>query len=368
MNNKNELKMKALVIYGSPRAKKSASYHLGYKFAEGLKRADVNVEEIMVCKQKINHCQGCFTCWTKTPGVCIHRDDMVENLLKLREADLIVIATPLYVYHVPGLLKDFIDRTIPLAQPYLIEKNGITSHPSRYPSKPRKIFLISVAGFPEPTHFDALVLAIKKTYRPENYIGDILVGGAEPMSKDETQNSYKDLYKLVDQAGFEVAERGFVSSETSQKISEKTHFSDEKIKNLREIGNKYWDALQPKDYSDVKVEATEETPLKITDEGMPSYFAGMAAQYNPNAIQGLNAVMQFNLEKDRYYLLIKENECKAYNGTHPNPTITVISPPDIWMKLSTGELDGTKAFMDGLYKIEGDMALLLKMARLFPQK
>ena len=48
----------------------------------------------------IKHCSGCFTCWTKTPGKCIHKDDMEELLHKISQADVIVYATPLYYYTV----------------------------------------------------------------------------------------------------------------------------------------------------------------------------------------------------------------------------------------------------------------------------
>ena len=101
---------------------------------------------------------------------------------------------------------------------------------------------------------------------------------------------------------------------------------------------------------------------------MASYFAGMANQYNPKAVPKLKGVIQFNLEKDNYYLIIDEDSCFAFEGTYPDPIITIISPADIWMKMSSGEIDGAKAFMDGLYKFEGDMSILLKMDHLFSQK
>ena len=360
--------MRALIVYGSPRHKKSASYHVGYNFAEGLKRAGAEVDEIMVCKQKINHCQGCFTCWTKTPGVCIHKDDMVENLYKMQEADLIVFATPLYIFHVPGILKDFLDRSIPLAQPFLIERDGITSHPARDSSKKRRIFLISVAGFPELSHFDALVLAFKKTYGPKGYIGEILIGGAEIMSKDEYQSAYESLYALIEQAGFELIKYGSISEETLKKITEKTQFSKEQIKNLREKGNIYWESLQPKDYSNIRIEEPEVEPLKVTDKGMAPFFAGMASQYNSSVISNLKFILQFNLDENHYYLIIQGDNCKAYEGIHPNPTLTITAPTNIWMKISTGEISGTKAFMEGLYEVEGDMSILLQMEKLFSAK
>lgn len=82
-------------------------------------------------------------------------------------------------------------------------------------------------------------------------------------------------------------------------------------------------------------------------------------------IPGLRAVMQFNLDEENYYLIIKESYCKAYKGSYPEPTFTIISPKDVWMKISSGELNGAKAFMQRLYRFEGDMKLLMIMNEIF---
>ncbi len=108
-------------------------------------------------------------------------------------------------------------------------------------------------------------------------------------------------------------------------------------------------------------------PLKITDSGMAAFFAGMAKQYKPKAIPGLKAILQFNFEKENYYLIINENECKAYKGTHLKPTLTIITSEDIWMKISTGELDGAKALIKKLFKFEGDFNILMNMSKIFSE-
>jgi putative sterol carrier protein len=82
-------------------------------------------------------------------------------------------------------------------------------------------------------------------------------------------------------------------------------------------------------------------------------------------IPGLNAVIQFNLDAEKYYLTISGNNCKADKGTHPKPNLTIISPKDTWIKISMGEIDGTKAFMKKMFKFEGDMNLLTKMNKIF---
>jgi putative sterol carrier protein len=322
----------------------------------------------MLSKQKINHCIGCFTCWTKTPGICIHNDDMAENLPKLQEANLIVFSTPLYIYNVTGLMKDFLDRQIPLIKPDLIEKEGKTSHPRRRPYVDQKVFLISVAGFPELSHFDALVTLFKQMYRGDRYIGEILIPGSEPMSMDDFQENYKKLYQVIEQAGFEVAKNGFISEETKKAIKDKTSYTNEELQVFREMANKYWESMLPKDYSQVKLEKTEMEPLKITDAGstgMSAFFAGMAQIYNPKAIPGLKAVIQFELDDERFYLVINENTCNAYKGSYTEPTLTIISPKEVWMKISSGKISGASAFMKKLFQVKGDMSLIIKMNKIF---
>ncbi len=361
---------KAIIIYGSPRRTKSASYHLGKNFIKGLQRGGFEVEEIILANQKIHHCIGCYTCWTKTPGKCIHNDDMDALRLKLRNASLTIYATPLYIFSVPGIVKDFLDRQLPEVEPYLIETNGITTHPYRYDSEgfQRKLFLICVAGFPEQSHFDAVVQMFKKKVIPagETYIGDILIGGSELMSKDNSQQSFKKLYEYVENAGYEVATNDKVSEKTINLIKEEYKFKPEELEAFRSTANKYWDSMIPRDYDNEEISISEvNIPLKLSDGRMEAFFAGMAMIYNPNVIKGLTGVFQFHLDDEMYYLAFDGNKCKAYKGSYPKPLTTIISPKDVWMKISNGELEGAQALMRGLYQVKGDMNLLMKMDEMF---
>jgi len=357
----------AVIVYGSPRLKKSGSFHLGENFAIGLKKGGVSIEEIMVHKKNIKPCLGCFTCWTKTPGKCVHHDDMEEILPIIDKADLIVYAIPLYIYSVPGPVKIFLDRQLPLAEPYLIEKDGITQHPRRNKGKILKAFILSVAGFPEISHFDAMIAMYKKLFKPNNerYLGEILIGGANQMADDASQGAYGELYGLIQQAGFEVSKNERVSQSTLTQIEELTSFTPEKIKNFQKMANLYWDTFIEKDYTQGEITQIDEQPLKMSDGGNSAYFATMASQYNPNAFPGMKSIIQFEFETDSYYLLIDEDKCTAFAGSYPAPTLKINSPEELWMKIAAGEVSGQKSFMDGLYTIEGDMNLLLNLNKLF---
>jgi multimeric flavodoxin WrbA len=87
---------------------------------QGMRDAGAEVETIHLREKKIKNCIGCFTCWTKTPGVCVQKDDMTNELFpKSLEADLVVYATPLYHFTVNATLKAFIERTLPMVEPFL---------------------------------------------------------------------------------------------------------------------------------------------------------------------------------------------------------------------------------------------------------
>ena len=82
---------------------------------EGMRDAGAEVEIVHLREKTVNNCMGCCTCWTKTPGKCIHKDDMTKELFpKWLASDLAVYATPLYHYTVNAEMKAFIERTLPV--------------------------------------------------------------------------------------------------------------------------------------------------------------------------------------------------------------------------------------------------------------
>ncbi len=52
-------------------------------------------------------------------------------------------------------------------------------------------------------------------------------------------------------------------------------------------------------------------------------------------------------------------------GEASHPTLTIISPGDVWLKMARGEINRPKALMDGLFRAVGDMNLLVKMGEIF---
>ena len=101
---------KVLILSGSPR-KGGNSDMLCDEFMRGAKEAGHDVEKIRVSEKKIGFCHACYYC-QKSGGVCAIKDDMAEVLQKMIEADVIVLASPVYFYSIDAQLKALIDRTV----------------------------------------------------------------------------------------------------------------------------------------------------------------------------------------------------------------------------------------------------------------
>lgn len=100
---------KVLILSGSPR-KNGNSDLLCDEFMKGAKESGHNVEKIRVAEKNIGYCRGCYAC--KQTGQCAVKDDMADVLQKMIDADVIVLASPVYFYSIDAQLKALIDRTV----------------------------------------------------------------------------------------------------------------------------------------------------------------------------------------------------------------------------------------------------------------
>jgi multimeric flavodoxin WrbA len=119
--------MNILAIDGSPRGAGGVTALVLKPFLEGLGNAElVHTKDL-----DIRPCKGDFVCWHRTPGECHQDDDMRLVLERIAAADVLVLATPLYVDGMSGPLKNLLDRMIPLLEPEFVLRDGHCRHPLR---------------------------------------------------------------------------------------------------------------------------------------------------------------------------------------------------------------------------------------------
>ena len=81
---------------------------LAHETERGAKEAGHNVEFVSLKDKEIKFCKGCMAC--QKIGKCVINDDANEITLKMKNADVIVWATPIYYYEMSGQMKTLIDR------------------------------------------------------------------------------------------------------------------------------------------------------------------------------------------------------------------------------------------------------------------
>jgi multimeric flavodoxin WrbA len=170
------LKPKVLAFNSSPRKGKGNTALILDPFLEGMRESGAEVELFYNDKLKVKPCTGCFNCWLKTPGICSHKDDMQWLLPKMRDADVIVYATPVYSYGMTGQMKNLIDRMIVLAEPFMEVVEGRSRHIKSEGAKTCQIVLVSNCGLWGIDNFDPLIVHVKKLCQdpPMEYAGALL--------------------------------------------------------------------------------------------------------------------------------------------------------------------------------------------------
>jgi putative sterol carrier protein len=289
-------------------------------------------------------------------------------LEKIRQADITVYATPLYIFTTTGLMKDFLDRHILLAQPFIVKRGEHYTHPPRYAEATgRRIVLISNCGFPERHHFSGLVETFRLfTEVPEwKLTATILCAGGELLRQSALKEGLRWYIQAARRAGQEVVEQGCITPET-QEILDRP-LADAEI--YSRMANAYWESVIVQPPAEARVdEPGTPLPPPVSRDTMRDIIAGMALVFNPKAAGDLQAVVQFDVrgkEPGRYYLRIAKGRCAALEGAYPEPTLTIHTPSEVWLRISRGELNGAQALMTGKYTVEGDLGLLIRFNQLF---
>lgn len=168
-----------LILTGSPRRNGNTD-RLAQSFAKGAEESN-QVEIVSVCDYKVNPCIGCNSCFSREGNRCFQNDDMTAIYEKLSQADILIIASPVYFYGISSQLKAIIDRLhTPLRNSFNIKKLGL--------------ILVGAATLPEV--FDAIITQYKLVlnfFKLED-AGSVLVRGA----KEKGEVSEEDLKKAFE--------------------------------------------------------------------------------------------------------------------------------------------------------------------------
>ena len=100
--------MKILAINGSPRTVRSNTRRLAQFVLDGAAEAGAETEMIDLCDLRVTPCTACEGC--SLNGICVYDDDVPIIVERMKEADGIVFASPVYIDNISGQMKIFFDR------------------------------------------------------------------------------------------------------------------------------------------------------------------------------------------------------------------------------------------------------------------
>lgn len=172
---------KVLIIGASPR-KSGNSNRLAKEFARGAEAAGNETEVIYLYDKNIGFCRGCLVC--QNTQKCVIHDDANIIAGKMKEAEVIAFASPVYFYEMNGQLKTLLDRSNPL-------------YPSDYAF--RDIYMLTSAAEDEESVPEKAVSGLEgwiKCFEKARLAGCVFAGGADAIGSIEGHPSLQKAYEM----------------------------------------------------------------------------------------------------------------------------------------------------------------------------
>lgn len=181
--------MRSLGIMGSPRIGGNADLLLD-EALNGAQSQGSEVDKIIVDKLKIAPCREYYGCLRD--GNCVIRDDMDGIYPKLLDADVVIVASPIFFYGLTSQVKALIDRCQALyTRRYILKQNQ--------PNSARKGAFIAVGATRGKKLFDGSVLTVKYFFQAigVKYVDELLVRGVDKKGEIiEHPTALSDAFEL----------------------------------------------------------------------------------------------------------------------------------------------------------------------------
>lgn len=174
---------KIVILNGSPRKRGNTSA-LTSAFTKGAIEAGNQVTEFFLYDMNIKGCKGCFGGGRNCDSPCVQKDDMDRIYPIYREADIVVLASPLYYWTISGQLKTAFDRLFAIAE----------CDPNYHNPKKSSILIMAAEGygFEESEYwYDRL-----EQHIGWKSLGKVLCGGVMAVGDIEGNDKLEDAYKL----------------------------------------------------------------------------------------------------------------------------------------------------------------------------
>ena len=210
---------KVVAICGSARMEKSNTAKILKPFLEGMEEAGASVELFYTKRLDIKPCEAEYSCWTKKRGQCYIDDSMQSLYPKLRDADILVLATPVYI-PLPGEMQNLLNRMVPLMGPGLKWRNGRTRFKNGFAAdvKISKFVLVSTSAWWEIGNFGTVLRIVKELAKglSVEFAGALLRPHFRFMA--ENKEKAEEIFEAAKQAGNQLVKKGRMSKDLLEVI------------------------------------------------------------------------------------------------------------------------------------------------------
>jgi len=183
--------MKVICLLGSPR-KNGNSATIAKHFCDAAMRFGAEVQIFPLNQLNYRGCQGCMACKTKLDR-CALQDDLTAVLDAVRDADVLVLASPVYYWDVSAQLKAFIDRTYS----YLVPDFYTNPVQSRLRPGKKLVFMLA-QGHPDQTLFTDIFPKFDYFFKMYGFSETHLLRACGVQAPGEV-NSQPDVLKLAEE-------------------------------------------------------------------------------------------------------------------------------------------------------------------------
>ena len=242
---------KAIILNGSPKKENSATLQVAHAFVNGLcENTPIECEYVNISELNVKPCCGCLSCWGRTEGSCVIRDDDIEAIKgKILAADYVIESFPLYFFGMPGTMKVFTDRMLGMMRTYNgrpPENSQVSVHGIRNRREGQKFVLISSCAYSDTEFvYDSLLKQYDFICGKGNYTA-ILCPQLFTMSKLGTPSRLTRYLKKFEDAGRSFAINGKLTDEELKALAQPPFSED----TYRVLLDKFWENQKNGDDND----------------------------------------------------------------------------------------------------------------------
>jgi hypothetical protein len=283
-----------------------------------------------------------------------------ELLPELVVSDLIVYATPLCYRTMNAVMHVFRERMLPISLPFSERRDGNRVFSMRHRLPPT--VWLSVCALPEQSEFNVLSDFLHRTRHPDvSIVAEIYRTSSEALRQPVFKKTLNDILEATTQAGWELVRSMKVSPITLGRITQPLMDPE----SLAILGN-----LTCKTCIAEKVTLKEffAKGMRPRPDSIEAFMAYSVLGLNAESVGDKRVVLQFKFFGEveaSCYFTFENGSIKAAAGTSSAYDIAIETPFELWMDIMTGKAEGREMFMQGKYRVEGDLSL---MQELFQRK